>query len=65
MQLSVTPLSPVMLGAGKVHYAQGVAAGPWVFATGHMAQNYRDGLSPDVLADLPERLVATRFGKNI
>jgi enamine deaminase RidA (YjgF/YER057c/UK114 family) len=50
MQPSVKTLAPVFLGAGKVHYAQGIQAGPWVFATGHMAQNYRDGVCPDVLA---------------
>lgn len=47
---------PVTLGTGRVRYAQGVEAGPWVFATGHMGQNYRDGLSPEVLdAAVPYR----------
>jgi enamine deaminase RidA (YjgF/YER057c/UK114 family) len=49
-------LLPVALGAGKVRYAQGIAAGPWVFATGHMGQNFRDGIAPEVLSSgLPYR----------
>src|SRR5258708_13558316 len=44
------PLLPVELGAGKVKFAQGMKAGRWVFATGLMAQDFRNGIAPDVLA---------------
>jgi enamine deaminase RidA (YjgF/YER057c/UK114 family) len=37
------------LGNGNVRYAQGIEAGPWVFATGHMAQNFGHGVCPQVL----------------
>lgn len=54
MTASVEPLLPVRLGKGGVHYAQGVRAGNWVFATGHMAQDFRTGIAPEVIAeDLP------------
>ncbi len=44
------PLLPVELGPGKVRFAQGIKAGRWVFATGLMAQDFVDGIAPDVLA---------------
>jgi enamine deaminase RidA (YjgF/YER057c/UK114 family) len=47
---SVEPLLPVELGAGKVKFAQGMKAGRWVFATGLMAQDFVNGIAPDVLA---------------
>src|ERR1700760_2415871 len=47
---TVEPLLPVELGAGKVRFAQGVKAGHWVFATGLMAQDFVNGIAPDVLA---------------
>jgi enamine deaminase RidA (YjgF/YER057c/UK114 family) len=47
----VVPLLPVELGAGKIRFAQGVRAGRWVFATGLMAQDFVNGIAPDVLAD--------------
>ena len=43
------PLLPVELGAGKVKFAQGIKAGRWVFATGVMAQDFKNGIAPDVL----------------
>jgi enamine deaminase RidA (YjgF/YER057c/UK114 family) len=46
----VEPLLPVELGPGKVRFAQGVKAGRWVFATGLMAQDFVNGIAPDVLA---------------
>ena len=58
---SVTPLLPVELGPGKIKFAQGIKAGRWVFATGLMAQDFVNGIAPDVLAermphgDLPKR----------
>ncbi len=58
---SVTPLLPVDLGSGKIKFARGVRAGRWVFATGLMAQDFINGIAPDVLAeraphaDLPKR----------
>src|SRR6201997_946623 len=48
---TVEPLLPVELGAGKVRFAQGVKAGRWVFATGLMAQDFINGIAPDVLAE--------------
>lgn len=45
------PLLPVELGAGKIKFAQGVKAGRWVFATGLMAQDFVNGIAPDVLAE--------------
>ena len=48
---SAEALLPVELGAGKVKFAQGVKAGRWVFATGLMAQDFLNGIAPDVLAE--------------
>src|ERR1700743_3320505 len=48
---TVEPLLPVELGAGKVKFAQGIKAGRWVFATGLMAQDFKNGIAPDVLAE--------------
>jgi enamine deaminase RidA (YjgF/YER057c/UK114 family) len=48
---TVEPLLPVELGPGKVKFAQGVKAGRWVFATGLMAQDFVNGIAPDVLAE--------------
>jgi enamine deaminase RidA (YjgF/YER057c/UK114 family) len=48
---AVEPLFPVELGPGKVKFAQGVKAGRWVFATGLMAQDFINGIAPDVLAE--------------
>ncbi|HEY7248257.1 MAG TPA: Rid family hydrolase [Xanthobacteraceae bacterium] len=44
------PLLAVELGSGKVKFAQGVKAGRWVFASGLMAQDFKTGIAPDVLA---------------
>ena len=48
---AVEPLLPVELGSGKIKFAQGVKAGRWVFATGLMAQDFVNGIAPDVLAE--------------
>jgi enamine deaminase RidA (YjgF/YER057c/UK114 family) len=48
---AVEPLLPVELGSGKIKFARGVKAGPWVFATGLMAQDFINGIAPDVLAE--------------
>jgi len=48
---SVTPLLPVEIGPGKIKFAQGIKAGRWVFATGLMAQDFVNGIAPDVLAE--------------
>src|SRR3954454_2946903 len=68
----VEPLLPVELGAGKVKFAQGIKAGRWVFATGVMAQDFKNGIAPDVLsqrtphAGLPKReKEALRIFENI
>ena len=47
---AVEPILPVTLGKGGVRYAQGMRAGRWVFATGHMGQDFENGMAPDVLA---------------
>ena len=52
---AVEPLLPVELGKGRVRYAQGMRAGNWIFATGHMAQDFETGIAADVLAErLPQ-----------
>src|ERR1700739_3837859 len=51
MTKSVEPLLPVELGTGKIKFAQGIKAGRWVFATGLMAQDFVNGIAPDVLAE--------------
>jgi enamine deaminase RidA (YjgF/YER057c/UK114 family) len=48
---AIEPLLPVTLGGGKIQFAQGVKAGRWVFATGLMAQDFVNGIAPDVLAE--------------
>ena len=48
---AVEALLPVELGPGKVKFAQGIKAGRWVFATGLMAQDFVNGIAPDVLAE--------------
>src|SRR5579862_1089123 len=48
---NVEALLPVELGPGKVKFAQGIKAGRWVFATGLMAQDFANGIAPDVLAE--------------
>src|SRR6201996_7786359 len=48
---AVETLLPVELGAGKVKFAQGIKAGRWVFASGVMAQDFVNGIAPDVLAE--------------
>ena len=61
---AVEPLLPVELGAGRIKFAPGVKAGRWVFATGLMAQDFVNGVAPDVLAErvphagLPKRTVS-------
>ncbi len=49
--MSVEPLLPVVLGNGRVRYAPGMRAGSWVFATGHMAQDYGSGIAASVLRE--------------
>src|SRR5947208_8978540 len=44
------PLLPVELGLGKIKFAQGMKAGRWVFANGLMAQDFVNGMAPDVVA---------------
>jgi len=48
---TVTPLLPVELGSGKIKFAQGMKAGRWVFANGLMAQDFVNGIAPDVLSE--------------
>jgi enamine deaminase RidA (YjgF/YER057c/UK114 family) len=69
---AVEPLLPVELGQGKIKFAQGVKADRWVFATGIMAQDFTNGIAPDVLSEraphsgLPKReKEATRIFANL
>lgn len=48
---AVEPLLPIELGAGKIRFAQGMKAGRWVFASGLMAQDFVNGIAPEVLAE--------------
>src|ERR1051326_4570404 len=48
---AVQPLLPVELGPGKIKFAQGIKAGRWVFATGVMAQDLKNGIAPEVMAE--------------
>ncbi len=49
--MPVEPLLPVVLGNERVRYAPGMRAGSWVFATGHMAQDYGNGIAASVLRE--------------
>ena len=42
-------LLPVELGPGRVRYARGIRAGDWIFATGVLAQDFRNGVAAAVL----------------
>jgi enamine deaminase RidA (YjgF/YER057c/UK114 family) len=44
------PILPIEIGKARVPYAQGMLAGPWLFATGHMAQDGDGCLDRDVEA---------------
>jgi enamine deaminase RidA (YjgF/YER057c/UK114 family) len=46
----VETLLPVELGPAKIRYARGVRAGPWILATGQMAQDFATGIDPAALA---------------
>ncbi len=47
---AVTPLLPVTIQPGNIHYAPGVRAGRWVFATGHKGTaDFVNGMAPEVL----------------
>jgi enamine deaminase RidA (YjgF/YER057c/UK114 family) len=46
---TIEALLPVKIKRGNIRYAQGVKAGNWIFATGHMATDYKQGLPPQVL----------------
>ena len=48
---AVEPVLPVELGSGRIKFAQGIKAGRWVFATGLMAQDFVNGIAPDVLSE--------------
>jgi enamine deaminase RidA (YjgF/YER057c/UK114 family) len=45
---AVKPILPTPVGKAGICHPQGMAAGPWVFATGHMAHAYPGGLDPAV-----------------
>ena len=45
----VEHLLPVILGSGKVAFARGVRAGPWVFVNGTLATDFCNGPPPDLI----------------
>lgn len=49
--LDPEPLLPVEIGGGNVHFAQGMRAGRWVFVSGVLGQDFKNGISPDVLSE--------------
>ncbi len=61
--MPVEPLLPVALGNGRVHYAPGMRAGPWVFASGHMAQDYGNGIAASVLREAAPNAAGPRSAR--
>lgn len=49
LEPAVRALRPVRLDRAGFTFAQGVEAGDWVFATGHLASDYQSGVAPEVL----------------
>ena len=47
---TVQAVLPVKLGHGATHYAQGIRAGRWLFATGLLAQDFKAGIPRDITA---------------
>ena len=43
----VEPLLPIRLGKGRIPYARGMRAGPWVFASGVLAADDKGDLAPE------------------
>lgn len=48
LERAVQPLLPVSLGKGRIPYARGMRAGPWIFATGVLATDFENGIAPEV-----------------
>jgi enamine deaminase RidA (YjgF/YER057c/UK114 family) len=44
----VTHIAPTQIGDTDIQYAQGVRAGSWLFFTGHMATDFKNGLAAPV-----------------
>ena len=57
------PLLPVTLGNGRVRYAPGMRAGAWVFASGHMAQDYGNGIAAPVLREAAPNAAGPRAAR--
>jgi enamine deaminase RidA (YjgF/YER057c/UK114 family) len=54
MSRCTEPLLPVEPGRSGISFARGVRAGPWVFATGVLATDFRTGLDPGIIdAEVP------------
>jgi enamine deaminase RidA (YjgF/YER057c/UK114 family) len=47
----VEAIFPTELDKGKIRYAPGIRAGKWVFATGHLATDYKSGVRAEVLQE--------------
>ena len=57
--VAVQPVLPVKLGAGGLHYAQGVRAGRWLFVSGLLAQDFTTGIAESVAASAHPHFVAS------
>ena len=61
---AVTPLLPVTIQPGNIHYAPGVRAGRWVFATGHKGTaDFVSGMAPEVIDAAAPRHSVPKYKK--
>ena len=61
---AVTPLLPVIIQPGNIHYAPGIRAGRWVFATGHKGTaDFVSGMAPEVVDAAAPRHAESKFKK--
>ena len=44
----VVPIAPIRIGGTDIVHAQGIRAGNWLFFTGHVATDYRNGIAASV-----------------
>jgi len=61
---AVTPLLPVTIQPGNIHYAPGVRAGRWVFATGHKGTaDFVNGMASEVVDAAAPRHGESKYKK--
>lgn len=61
---AVTSLLPVTIQPGNIHYAPGVRAGRWVFATGHKGTaDFVSGMAPEVIDAAAPRHSVPKYKK--